>query len=376
MKYIFLIAAFNALFFALLIFQKKKALHDKVLILWLIYLGIYTGIYALFSETMFDNFHILSASFISLLLLHGPFLFLYISSLADINFKMNQTKLIHFAPFVLFNLLLLIASQYPEISEGIRLNHTHGMHKPVWVFNLFLISVVLSGPFYFILSILSLKRLDVNIFNNFSTLENVNLSWLRKLIYTFGFIWTALMIFATIHHVFNMFSWIFCTHGLTLSLSVFIIIIGYLGLKQKEIFVNFPDSGSEFVTEERAKYSGVAADEEETKHYVSNLRQYMDAEKPYLDPEISLPELSKRLGVSSHFLSRVINEQLGVNFFDFVNRYRVEEVKLRITDPKFNYLSILGIAFESGFNTKSTFNRVFKKTTGLTPKEFREQSEN
>lgn len=376
MKYIFLIAAFNALFFALLIFQKKKALHDKVLILWLIYLGIYTGIYALFSETMFDNFHILSASFISLLLLHGPFLFLYISSLADINFKMNQTKLIHFAPFVLFNLFLLIASQYPEISEGIRLNHTHGMHKPVWVFNLFLISVVLSGPFYFILSILSLKRLDVNIFNNFSTLENVNLSWLRKLIYTFGFIWTALMFFATIHHVFNMFSWIFCTHGLTLSLSVFIIIIGYLGLKQKEIFVNFPDSGSEFVTEERAKYSGVAADEEETKHYVSNLRQYMDAEKPYLDPEISLPELSKRLGVSSHFLSRVINEQLGVNFFDFVNRYRVEEVKLRITDPKFNYLSILGIAFESGFNTKSTFNRVFKKTTGLTPKEFREQSEN
>ncbi|GAB1374283.1 hypothetical protein MASR1M46_11660 [Bacteroidales bacterium] len=376
MKYIFLIAAFNALFFALLIFQKKKALHDKVLILWLIYLGVYTGIYALFSETMFDNFHILSASFISLLLLHGPFLFLYISSLADINFKMNQTKLIHFAPFVLFNLFLLIASQYPEISEGIRLNHTHGMHKPVWVFNLFLISVVLSGPFYFILSILSLKRLDVNIFNNFSTLENVNLSWLRKLIYTFGFIWTALMIFATIHHVFNMFSWIFCTHGLTLSLSVFIIIIGYLGLKQKEIFVNFPDSGSEFVTEERAKYSGVAADEEETKHYVSNLRQYMDAEKPYLDPEISLPELSKRLGVSSHFLSRVINEQLGVNFFDFVNRYRVEEVKLRITDPKFNYLSILGIAFESGFNTKSTFNRVFKKTTGLTPKEFREQSEN
>lgn len=376
MKYIFLIAAFNALFFALLIFQKKKALHDKVLILWLIYLGVYTGIYALFSETMFDNFHILSASFISLLLLHGPFLFLYISSLADINFKMNQTKLIHFAPFVLFNLFLLIASQHPEISEGIRLNHTHGMHKPVWVFNLFLISVVLSGPFYFILSILSLKRLDVNIFNNFSTLENVNLSWLRKLIYTFGFIWTALMIFATIHHVFNMFSWIFCTHGLTLSLSVFIIIIGYLGLKQKEIFVNFPDSGSEFVTEERAKYSGVAADEEETKHYVSNLRQYMDAEKPYLDPEISLPELSKRFGVSSHFLSRVINEQLGVNFFDFVNRYRVEEVKLRITDPKFNYLSILGIAFESGFNTKSTFNRVFKKTTGLTPKEFREQSEN
>ena len=376
MKYIFIIAAFNALFFALLIFQKKKALHDKVLILWLVYLGIYAGIYALFSETMFDNFHILSASFISLLLLHGPFLFLYISALTDIRFKMNLGKLVHFLPFILFNIFLIIASQFPGISEGIRLNHIHGIHKPIWIFNLFLISVVLSGPFYFVLSIHSLRKLDVNIFNNFSTLENINLSWLRKLIYTFGFIWTALMVFATIHHVFNMFSWIFCTHGLTLSLSGFIIIIGYLGLKQKEIFVNFPDTRSQFVTEERVKYSGVVMDEEETKQYLSNLKQYMDAEKPYLNPDISLPELARGLGISSHFLSRVINEQLGVNFFDFINQYRVEEVKSRIKDPKFNYLSILGIAFECGFNTKSTFNRVFKKMTGLTPKEFREQSEN
>ncbi len=101
MKYIFLIAAFNALFFAVLVLQKKKALHDKILIYWLIYLGLYTGIYALFSNKLFIDFHLLSASFISLLLLHGPFLFLYISALIDQKFQFNRKKLITFYSFYL-----------------------------------------------------------------------------------------------------------------------------------------------------------------------------------------------------------------------------------------------------------------------------------
>jgi len=82
MKYIFLTAAFNAFFFSVLIFQKKsKAVHDKILIFWLAYLGLFTGVYGLASNELFTRFPLLSASFISLLLLHGPFLYFYISSL-------------------------------------------------------------------------------------------------------------------------------------------------------------------------------------------------------------------------------------------------------------------------------------------------------
>ena len=99
----------------------------------------------------------------------------------------------------------------------------------------------------------------------------------------------------------------------------------------------------------------------------------MEAEKPYLDADISLPELANKLEIPSHHLSRVINEQLGTNFFDFINQYRIEEVKARINNPEFDKLSLLGIAFDSGFNTKSAFNRVFKKMTGLTPSEYRRQ---
>ncbi len=373
MKYIFLIAAFNALFFAFFIFQKKKAIHDKILICWLLYLGLYTGVYALFSNKLFIEFHLLSASFISLLLLHGPFLFLYISALIDQEFQFNREKLLHLIPFILFNLFIVIASFFPEISEGIRLDHLESEHGTPLLFNLFLILTVLSGPFYFILSMLLFKKLDINIFNYFSSYENVNLNWLRKLVYIFGGIWTVLMTFATVHHVFNMFSWIFCAHGLTLSLSAFIILIGYYGLKQKEIFIQYSDRNIEGVTEPKTKYAGMFLKETDIEHYVSKLKHFMATRKPYLEADLSLPELANKLEIPTHHLSRIINEQFGVNFFDFVNQYRIEEVKSRIGNPEFENFSLLGIAFDSGFNTKSAFNRVFKKMVGLTPSEYKKQ---
>lgn len=377
MNYIFLIAAFNAFFFTFLIVQKKKALHDKILIAWLIYLGLYTAIYALFSNTLFTDYHLLSVSFISLLLLHGPFLYLYISALIDPKARFNGQKLLHFIPFVIFNLFIIIASFFPEISERIRLTHLHAEQKTPLLFDLFLILIVLSGPFYFIKSIRLFKKLDINIFSNFSTQEDVNPDWLRKLVYVFGSIWTVLMIFATLHHVFHLFSWIFCTHGLTFSLSAFIILIGYFGLKQKEIFIQYNDRNAEYVTDTKTKYSGSFLKEDDIDRYVSMLKEYMETEKPWMDAGISLPELAAKLDIPSHHLSRIINERFGTNFFDFINQYRIEEIKLRIGNPEYDNLSLLGIAFDCGFNTKSAFNRVFKKMTGFTPSEFRKsQSEN
>lgn len=373
MNYIFLIATFNAFFFTFLIIQKKKALHDKILIGWLIYLGLYTGVYALFYTRLFTDFHLLSVSFISLLLLHGPFLFLYISALVYPQARFNGKELLHFLPFILFNLFILISSFFPEISERLRLDHAETEQGSPFIFDLFLLLVVLSGPFYFVRSILLSRKLDINIFSNFSSHEKVNPDWLRKLVYIFGSVWTALMVIATVHHVFHLFSWIFCTHGLSLSLSVFILLIGYYGLRQKEIFIQYTDNPVEYVTGPKTKYSGTFLKESDVEMYVSKLKHYMVTEKPYLNPDISLPELASKLEIPSHHLSRVINEQLGTNFFDFINQYRVEEIKEKIGNPQYENYSLLGIAFDCGFNTKSAFNRVFKKMTGFTPSEYRKQ---
>jgi hypothetical protein len=93
-----------------------------------------------------------------------------------------------------------------------------------------------SGYLYCTLTIRLFKKLDINIFNNFSNSTNIDLYWIRKLILVFGVVWTALISVTVIHHIFHMFSMVFCTDGLFLSLSIFVILIGYFGLKQKVIF--------------------------------------------------------------------------------------------------------------------------------------------
>jgi len=371
MKYFFLIAAFNAFFFAVLLFQKKpKAVHDKILIFWLAFLGLYTGVYGLLSNELFTYFPLLSASFISLLLLHSPFLYFYISSLV-VNLNKFRTKdLLHFTPFLLFNLYLIIVSYLPRVLERIGLSHVASEHESPLLFQLFLMLVVLSGPVYFLLSIRLFKSLDIHIFNNFSRAENINLDWLRKLVYIFGSVWTLLMIVATIHHVFHLFSWIFCTDGISLSLSIFIVLIGYYGLKQKELF-SFPEKESFILEQKQEKYSGSRLKESEARLYLEKLNRFMEEEKPYLSPDLNFPQLAKEVDIPSHYLSQVINENIGLNFFDFINRQRVEDVKSKISDPRYNNFSILGIAFESGFNSKSAFNRVFKNITGITPSEYK-----
>ena len=117
MKFIFLIAAFNAFFFAILLFQKKpRALHDNILILWLLYLGLFVGVYSFYSHELFTHFKLLSISFISLFLLHGVFLYFYILTLISSKDIFNKTNLLHLAPFVLFNGYLLVISFFPNIS--------------------------------------------------------------------------------------------------------------------------------------------------------------------------------------------------------------------------------------------------------------------
>src|SRR5690625_7676704 len=98
----------------------------------------------------------------------------------------------------------------------------------------------------------------------------------------------------------------------------------------------------------------------------------MIKEKPYLESDLTLPKLAEGLNVFTHHLSQVINEVHDKNFFNFINKYRIEEVKRKIQDPKFKNYTLLGIAYESGFNSKSAFNRAFRNFTGTTPSKYRD----
>ena len=370
MKYILFIASFNAFFFLVLLLQKKpKLLHDRIFIFWLMYLGSTTAIYA-FSMGSFASTPILSSGIIALFLLHGPFLYLYVSTLTFNHNQFKPKNSWHFAPFAAFILYLLIASGFPAYSAGIRVDHvSEGVVGPPILFLFFLAITALSGPVYFVLAQRQFHRTRESN-HNFSS-KDIELDWLGKLIPAFGIIWTALIVIAVIHHIFHLFSIDFCINGLMLLLSAFIILIGYFGLKQIGVFISYTDEESKDAIIETENSVSKLKDDDLDKCFCK-IDDYFKTERPYLEPDLNLPGLAKSLHVPHHHLSQVINEVYGQNFFDFINKYRVEEVKNKIVDPQFDNYSLLGIAFESGFNSKSAFNRVFKKFTGTTPSEFRD----
>jgi AraC-like DNA-binding protein len=372
MQYFFFIASFNAFFFAILSLQKKtKAIHDWILVAWLLYLGFFIGTYAFFSHEYFVEYPFASSRFISLFLMHGPFLYLYVKYLVSGTTGIFRNDFLHLLPILLFNLYLLIAWFIPDVQNRISLDHVvRDIHPPI-IFTLFLILTVLSGPVYFILSVRLLNKHHGSVFRNFSSSSDVDLNWLQTLVYIFGIIWTTLMVITSIHHVFHFFTLEFCTDGLFLSLSVFVILVGYFGLKQQVIFTPVAQEHTGYIIEEQTKYSGSGLTRDESALYLEKLNNHMVKSRPFLDPKLSLPQLASELGISSHHLSQIINENHQLNFFDFINRYRVEEVKKRMGKDENNHLSLLGIAFESGFNSKSAFNRMFKKFTGKTPSQFK-----
>ena len=98
----------------------------------------------------------------------------------------------------------------------------------------------------------------------------------------------------------------------------------------------------------------------------------MSEDKPYLNSDLTLNDLSEKLEISSHNLSEILNTQLNQNFFDFVNQYRIDEVKKNLADQKMDHLTLLSIAFDAGFNSKSGFNAIFKRYTNLTPSQYRQ----
>jgi AraC-like DNA-binding protein len=112
---------------------------------------------------------------------------------------------------------------------------------------------------------------------------------------------------------------------------------------------------------------------QKNEHIIA-LEKIMIEQKKYLDINLSLDFFAEELKISKTYLSRIINSELGINFNDYVNSFRVEEAKQNLLNPEFSNYTLISIGLESGFNSRSAFNSVFKKITGLTPSEFKNKS--
>lgn len=365
---ILIAGAFLAFFLAALLINKKdKAGHDYLLGLWLVFLGLYVAVYTVVPAGFFRNNPLFLSFYISLLLLNGPILFRYVNVL--IRKPVNTYLTGHLIPFILFNFYTFLFLSPADVQKIIYTSENVFSNVKSVFFVLLLLMVAISAPYYIIRSIYLLRRHRKNVKNTYSSLEKRNLLWLRNLIGIFGISWSVIMIIFFLHHVLHLFSDNFCINGLYLTLSGFIIVTGYYGLHQPAIFV----SGNSFQVkaEEPVKYSGFVLREEDVNKYMKSLDEAMKVRKVFLNSEITLAELSESTDIPAHHLSRIINEHYHQNFFEFVNTFRVEEFKKRLSDPRYKNFTFLAIALDCGFNSKAAFNRFFKKVTGFTPSEYK-----
>jgi AraC-like DNA-binding protein len=200
--------------------------------------------------------------------------------------------------------------------------------------------------------------------------EDISLRWLRLILYFFTFISLLALLTNLFSDIIPIISFLQGDNLTLASLTLVIFVIGYFGIKQKAI--DIPNEKIEPKIKSSYQKSGFKIAEQQ--QYIQRLLQLMEEEKCYLQSRLSLKDLADKLDLSENNLSQLINEGMQKTFYDFVNEYRVEEVKRKILNPKNAHLTLLGIAFESGFNSKSSFNLIFKKFTGQTPTQFKKEN--
>jgi YesN/AraC family two-component response regulator len=161
-----------------------------------------------------------------------------------------------------------------------------------------------------------------------------------------------------------------------LAFSTIPHLLGYFAIHQPEIFKlpqqNLTLFGSTEIVVEKAITPRVSEETHDDNLQVlkEKVEAYMQKHTPFTNPKLTLNDLAAKIKIPPHILSKVINEGFDKNFFDFVNTYRIEEFKKRMEDPKNKNFTLLGIAFDVGFNSKTAFNRSFKKITNQTPSEY------
>jgi AraC-like DNA-binding protein len=385
-----LIGIILAIFLTLILISKKnKNLSDRILLAWLITIVISLVLFRLQTEELRHSYPLFLGWGFPLPLLQWPFLYLYVFSLTSKE-ALKNIQLLHFLPFLLS---VLLFSRYLFLPEQMKIDiyNSHGEGYDTEM-NINLIAIILSAVIYTILSSLKLWKYKRNIRNEFSFTEKITLNWLLYLIIGMTCILVIILLGGNDNIIYS-------------SVTGLILYIGYFGIKQVGIFnesikieqsfvfkddvlIDSPFHSQPLITSasheendttetippiQKVKYEKTKISDSETNSIHQRLKELMNTEKLYKNPELTLSEVAKRIPIHQNTLSQVINTVEEKSFYDYINFQRVEEFQRIALLPKSNQYTLLSLAFESGFNSKTSFNRNFKKITNLSPSEFLKQ---
>lgn len=351
--------------------QGENPLANKFMALTILIVDLHLT-YLMVLDTNLDNmFPFLLWAPYSYLTAVGPIIFFYSKALTNINFSISDVNKNHFIPVT-----IEVGLQGIMIVQGIRNNQLF-YNSPFYFYVVPLVYMWAAGSIFYYLnrSLGIINSHETWVLKNFSNIKEITLSWLKKLIRYYRLLWIVWIPFVAAFLLFFRFQLMY--FGVVLMLYLLILILTYLTL-----WIGVEGVG-------RGTLVFVKSDEGQgdNKHFsklpqgeiqilTEKISELMTREKIYLNENLSLRALASHMKADPNLISFILNKHLGSNFYDFVNRYRIAEVKEKLNDPRYKHLSILGIALESGFNSKTTFNRVFKQITGVTPSQFQKARQN
>ena len=365
--------AISLLMLGLLLFKKEKAHADFYFATWLLVFLLQL----LFYEITIYRFPIRGAGAaigFSLALVNMPILFFYLKTLMGRQLRWPEI-LSHLSPWMLYvGTLLGVQFQGKAAFVAVRGYLTLSPDSPTWL-NYYAVPLAISAWVYCIWMLILLNQHKRTLSREFSYQEAISLNWIRYLVYAY-----LLLTLATMVLVFGATQWGFFDVDVVFSLvgaviSLLIFASGFMAFRQTHIFSSLDPmavpSSAPLSPPPQESYAKSGLSPSQASSFLPQLAAYMDEERIFLDENLTLGALAEKLAIPTSHLSQIINQQLGKNFYDFVNEYRIQEAQQRLQDPFYDHYSILGIGLACGFKSKSSFNRAFKKFTDKTPSEFR-----
>lgn len=373
MQIVIILGVVQAFFLTIfLIAKRNKMLSDKVLMVWLIFTSVFLFSYYAELSGLDKEYPFIAFFAFSYGMLMGAITYVYIDVLTSQKQEFKWHYLLHGIPYVTFTIILFIKLQSndnPIITEAI--SEIEDSQTPImWAQT---IINVFNGPVYMIVSWNLLKKHKLSIQSKFSYIENIDLNWLRQVVKGLMALLIVVVVMNLASNYTNYIYWRTADNIIFSSFTLLVFYLGYYGVKQQIIFSpnsNHSSIQSIKTTSEKSQYEKSSLSIKESKKHLNELIKLMEVEQLYLDGKLSLNQMADKLNISSNHLSQVINENLNKNFFDFVNGYRIETIKMKMLDPESKNLTLLALAYDSGFNSKSSFNNIFKKVTGQTPSQF------
>lgn len=287
----------------------------------------------------------------------GPLIFFYVLKTTRPEYKFRSKDLLHFSP-----LILELGTQALEVRDSIKTGVATYETSTFQQLNpLLQLLAFVSVIIYLYLSHKLIGRFYQQLKFNGGDRYRYELGWPRSLLKSFGLLWSLWTLFtATDYFYYHRQLSINAYYPLYLLLAVTTIWMAALAFLRQETdtLVETPPFLKPPLPAEM-KQSGIW------------LKKAVQAKLYYQDPELGLGSLAEKLDMSPHELSRIINTALKKSFNDFINEYRVADVVQKMQDPAYDHITLLGIAFESGFNSKTTFNRTFKQMIGKSPAEYK-----